>query len=265
MAKRQRVPPRAADHVPAVQKLRIRYAKRGRLRFTSHRDFQRALERALRRAEIPMAFSAGFSPHPRISYANAAPTGVASEAEYVEIGVVRTCDPEQVRESLDAALPNGLDIVDVVEATTSDFAARLEASEWRMEMPQVSLDELAAAWAHVESADSCVIERVTKSGRKEIDIRPAILASSLSSSESATSTPPLRSGGAEGSCAILRLVVRQVTPTVRPDDILAALRSVAGFTPPVPPLVTREAQGPLATEGDRVTDPLAADRGKPVD
>ncbi len=261
MAKRQRVPPRAADHVPAVQKLRIRYAKRGRLRFTSHRDFQRALERALRRAEIPMAFSAGFSPHPRISYANAAPTGVASEAEYVEIGVVRVCDPEQVRASLDAALPSGLDIVEVVEATASDFASRLQASQWRMDMPQVTADALRSAWSLVDSAESCVIERVTKSGRKEIDIRPAIVASSISE----TSTPPLHSGDAGVSCAILQLVVLQVTPTVRPDDILAALRSVAGFSPPVPPLVTREAQGPLATEGDRVTDPLAADREKSVD
>ena len=66
------------DVAPTVQKLRIHYAKRGRLRFSSHRDFQRALERALRRAEIPMAYSAGFSPHPKVSYANAAPTGVVS-------------------------------------------------------------------------------------------------------------------------------------------------------------------------------------------
>ena len=64
-----------------VQRLRLRYAKRGRLRFSSTRDFQRALERALRRADVPMAFTAGFHPHPRISYANAAPTGTASEAE----------------------------------------------------------------------------------------------------------------------------------------------------------------------------------------
>ena len=49
---------------PVVQRLRIRYAKRGRLRFSSHRDFQRALERALRRAAVPMAYSAGFQPAP---------------------------------------------------------------------------------------------------------------------------------------------------------------------------------------------------------
>jgi radical SAM-linked protein len=68
------------QQAPPVQRLRIRYAKRGRLRFTSHRDFSRAFERAVARARIPVAYSSGFNPHPRISYAGAAPTGAASEA-----------------------------------------------------------------------------------------------------------------------------------------------------------------------------------------
>nr|WP_284287703.1 TIGR03936 family radical SAM-associated protein [Angustibacter aerolatus] len=83
----QVVPARTPDGPPpppVVQKVRLEYAKRGRLRFSSHRDFQRALERALRRSDVPMAYSAGFHPHPRISFAGAAPTGTASEAEYVE-------------------------------------------------------------------------------------------------------------------------------------------------------------------------------------
>ena len=113
---------------PVVQRLRVRYAKRGPLRFTSHRDFARAFERALRRADVPMAYSAGFSPHPKISYAGAAPTGVASEAEYLEIGLARVCEPDVLRAELDAALPDGLDIVDVVEAEAPGLAERLEAS-----------------------------------------------------------------------------------------------------------------------------------------
>lgn len=112
--------------IPAVQKLRIQHAKRDRLRFTSHRDFQRAFERALKRAGVPMAYSAGFSPHPKISYANAAPTGVASEAEYVEIGVVQIVDPEKLLAVLDEVLPPGLDVLAVVEARTPDFVARRE-------------------------------------------------------------------------------------------------------------------------------------------
>ncbi len=129
------------DVAPTVQKLRLRYAKRGRLRFSSHRDFQRALERALRRAAIPMAYSAGFSPHPKVSYANSAPTGVASEAEYVEIGVAEACDPQAVCLALDEALPHGLDVVEVVEARTPDFANRLQASVWHVELPGVSAED----------------------------------------------------------------------------------------------------------------------------
>ena len=96
-----RVPPvreQPEQQAPPVQRLRLRYAKRGRLRFTSHRDFCRAFERALFRARVPMAYSSGFNPHPRISYAGASPTGAASEAEYLEIGLAeattrRACTP----------------------------------------------------------------------------------------------------------------------------------------------------------------------------
>ena len=87
-----------------MQRIRLRYAKRGPLRFTSHRDFARAFERAVRRAGVPIAYSQGFTPHPKISYASAAPTGVASEAEYLEIGLQAVVDPVEVREALDRAL-----------------------------------------------------------------------------------------------------------------------------------------------------------------
>ena len=97
-----------------MQRIRLRYAKRGPLRFTSHRDFARAFERALRRAAVPIAFSQGFTPHPKISYASAAPTGVASEAEYLEIGLDRAVEPETVRRALDSALPPGLDVLEAV-------------------------------------------------------------------------------------------------------------------------------------------------------
>src|SRR3954453_635495 len=102
------------DHqqAPVVQRVRIRYAKRGRLKFTSHRDFARALERAVRRAGVPIAFSAGFSPHPKLSYASAAPPGGASEAEFLELGLQTPMEPAVLCERLDAALPPGLDVLD---------------------------------------------------------------------------------------------------------------------------------------------------------
>ena len=110
---------------PPVQRLRVRYAKRGRLRFTSHRDFSRAFERAVFRARIPMAYSSGFNPHPRMSYAGAAPTGSASEAEYLEIALAEVLVPSEVHALLDEALPAGLDILEVVESPGGSLADRL--------------------------------------------------------------------------------------------------------------------------------------------
>jgi len=251
-----RRPPR--DHVAPVQRLRMRYAKRGRLRFSSHRDFQRAFERALRRAGVPMAYSAGFSPHPKISYANAAPTGTASEAEYLEIGVAAELDPREVRDRLDAALPPGLDIIDVVVARTPDFMERLQASRWRIELPGLRPGEADDPLSRLLAADEVLVQRLTKNGVRTFDARGAVL--------EATATPSAESGG---TCAILSVVLRQVTPAVRPDDVLAALRSVAPSPVPAgwhtpPPLVTRETQGPLAEGGSPgdviIGDPLTADR-----
>ena len=238
----RRVPDR--EVVPAVQKLRIRYAKRGPLRFSSHRDFQRALERALRRARVPMAYSAGFSPHPKISYANAAPTGAASEAEYVEIGVVHRCDPAAVRVELDAALPPGLDVIDVVEARTPDLVARLEASRWRIEVPGVSGGDLARAWAGVWASESVPVSRMMKQGLRTLDLRPALRAGDVSD------------GGAPG--AVLEVTVANVTPTVRPEELIVALREIGGLEVTDPARSTRLAQGPLVD--GTVGDPLAADR-----
>jgi radical SAM-linked protein len=258
---RQRVPEGPAPD-PAVQKLRIRYTKRGRLRFTSSRDFQRALERALRRADVPMAFSAGFHPHPKISYANAASTGTASEAEYFEISVTQRVDPDSVRVALDEALPPGIDVLTVVEAAPGALADRLEASDWLLEFGELDVAILRAALDTLLARDTAEVTRMTKSGPRTFDVRGAVLSAVVQSPEealSASSDTAARLGPDHAfapDCAILRMVVRHTTPAVRPDDILTALREIAELQPPRPPLVTRLAQGPLDTATARVTDPL---------
>lgn len=250
---------------PAVQKLRLRYTKRGRLRFSSHRDFQRAFERALRRAGVPMAYSAGFTPHPKVSYAGAAPTGTASEAEYLELSVTQRVDPERLRAALDAALPPGMDVVECVEAGPGSLADRLVASEWEVRLPGVDDATAAAAVQRFLAAAEVPVERLTKNGVRTLDARVEVLRLEVISTQvrpaaerdtRAQAAPT----GAASPCAILHLVVRHATPAVRPDDVLTGLRAVADLAPPVPPQVTRLAQGPLADDGGSVTDPLEADR-----
>ncbi|HET7476064.1 MAG TPA: TIGR03936 family radical SAM-associated protein [Dermatophilaceae bacterium] len=234
---------------PAVQKLRLQYAKRGRLRFSSSRDFQRALERALRRAGVPMAFSAGFHPHPKISYANAAPTGTASEAEYVEISLVERVDPARLREALDAALPPGLDVVAAVEAGPGALADRLQASHWSVVFPGMQPAHLERASRLLLAQSRVEVTRVLKNGPRTFDVRAAVLRMSVGAG-----VP-----GEMPDCAILDMVVRHTTPAVRPDDVLTALRAVSGLAPPQSPLVTRLAQGPLRAATAEVADPLAPD------
>jgi len=247
--------PQGPPPPPVVQRLRVRYTKRGRLRFTSHRDFARAFERAVRRSGVPIAFSAGFSPHPKVSYAGAAPTGTASEAEYLEIGLAEPRDPSQVRDALDAALPDGIDILEVVVAEPgTSLADRIEASAWEIRLPGVTEPDAAAAVGKFMTLTSVVVERPTKDGHREVDARAGVVAASVS-------TPTNRDSGLEATpCATLNLVVRHTTPAVRPDDVLTAMRRAADLSTPVTPVVTRLAQGLLDAESPqderRLLDPL---------
>ncbi|MFB7558283.1 TIGR03936 family radical SAM-associated protein [Streptomyces brevispora] len=235
-----------------MQRIRLRYTKRGRLRFTSHRDFQRAFERALRRSQVPMAYSAGFTPHPKVSYANAAPTGTGSEAEFLEIALTEARDPETLRELLNDSLPDGLDITDAVEARTSGLADRLTASIWEMRLDGVSAEDAEKAVAAFNAAETVEVQRRTKNGMRSFDARSAVV--ELQALDQQSDRPEVK------ACAILRLVVRHVTPAVRPDDVLSGLRVVADLAPPVPAAVTRLAQGLFDEESGTVTDPLAPDR-----
>lgn len=250
------IPPKPqpeGGQAPVVQRIRIRYAKRGPLRFTSHRDFARAFERALRRAGIPIAFSQGFTPHPKISYASAAPTGVASEAEYLEIGLQTHTDPAVVRAALDAALSPGLDVLEAVEAGPGSLADRIDASHWRIELPGITDETLTKAVTAFRDAPEVAVERLTKQGKRQLDARTPVTRIEVKSEGDAPS------GVGAAPCAILDLVVRQVTPSVRPDDVLSGLRVVADLEPPLPPRATRLAQGLLTAQGE-IVDPLAADR-----
>ncbi len=225
---------------PPVQRLRVRYAKRGRLRFTSHRDFSRAFERAVFRARLPMAYSSGFNPHPRISYAGAAPTGAASEAEYLELALAEVVEPASVHAALDEAMPDGLDVVEVVESPGGGLADLLEVSHWQIALP-VPVAEAEAAVAVFLVADEVHVQRMTKKGLRDIDSRAAVLSLAVTAAE-------------PGSRLDLRL--RHLEPAVRPDDVLAGLTAVGGLEPAGVPVLTRLAQGPLDPETGEIGDPL---------
>ena len=196
-----------------------------------------------------MAYSAGFTPHPKVSYLGAAPTGVASEAEYVEIGLAEARDPDDVRRDLDAALPSGLDVLTVVPVAHRGLAERIEASRWQIALAETRFRDLVAAVEAFLALENAPVERLMKDGKRVVDARVAVAGIAVT----------------DAPCAMIDLVVRHTTPAVRPDDVLTALRQMTALSTPVTPLVTRLAQGllsetlPAAGELPTLTDPLAQD------
>ncbi len=241
------------------------------MRFASHRDVARAIERGVRKAGVPVAYSAGFSPHPRISYSGGAPTGSASEAEYLEISLTRRCEPADLGRSLDAALPDGIDVIDVVEAEGKSAGLQFEAAQWEVLLPGVTAATARLAAQAFLAESTAVVERLTSKGKRQLDARAAVISLDVTSGPGLAGDAGLAGGpggatgdyGADagrhvgsdlaGPCAIIRMVVQQMTPAVRPDDILTALGQFTTLAPAAPwfaapPVVTRLWQGPLDSE-----------------
>jgi radical SAM-linked protein len=237
------------------------------MRFASHRDVARAFERGVRRAGLPIAYSAGFSPHPKISYAGGAPTGVASEAEYLSLALTTRQAATQVGQRLDAALPDGIDVIDVTEArgARGDGSpqaqgvpggsppqidiSRLEASRWRIVLPGVGPAAAQRAVANFLTLGEAPVERLTDKGVRRLDARAAVVEMNVLEPDEVTADPD---GGqcaavtGHEDCAILRMVVLHTVPAVRPEDVLTALREREGIVPSSPPLTTRLMQGSRA-------------------
>jgi radical SAM-linked protein len=234
------MPPRVP--LPAAQHLVVRYAKRGKMRFASHRDVARAFERGVRRAGLPIAYSAGFTPHPKISYTGGAPTGVASEAEYLTLSLTAVRPIDQVRERLDAVLPDGIDVVDVTDASADGSP---EASVWQVVLPGVRPEAAARAVAGFLALTQAPVERLTDKGVRRMDARAAVI--EMTVLDPSASTGELTDQRrvyvtSREDCAILRMVVLHMAPAVRPEDVLSALSAGQGLVSSSPPLTTRLAQ-----------------------
>jgi radical SAM-linked protein len=192
------------------------------------------------RARLPMAYSSGFNPHPRISYAGASPTGSASEAEYLELALAEVVDPATVHAALDEALPDGLDLVEVVEAPSISLTDLLEVSHWQITMPAPATYTEVAVATFLEAAE-VPVQRMSKKGMRDFDSRGPVLALTVTATEAG---------------CLLDLVLRHTEPAVRPDDVLSGLSAVSGLAVVGVPLLTRLAQGPLVPVTGAIGDPL---------
>ena len=159
-----------------MDKIRIAVGKTEDTKFVGHLDFCRAVERALRRAKLPVAHSVGFNPHMRLSFGPALSVGVASDAEYVDVELTEPMDSAEFGRALTAMLPPGLVFVAAKPvASTTALAAALNLAEYQITAQVAPTPEnLTAAKdavAAFQAADSVPYVRRTPKGEKTLEVK----------------------------------------------------------------------------------------------
>jgi radical SAM-linked protein len=163
--------------------LRVRFSKLGKVRFTSHRDVARIWERAIRKVALPVAYSQGFSPRPRLAFGLALSTGAESLAEYLDIDLDTTdlageFDVDTTARHLDAALPDGLEVMAaaVVAPGATSLQQVVTSCSWVIDLPGVGHEAVQPAVDRLLAAESVVVTRERKGKPVEDDLRPGLLA-----------------------------------------------------------------------------------------
>lgn len=175
----------ASDAEAERIRVRIRFCKLGKIRWTSHRDVARMWERAFRREHLPLAYSSGFSPRPKVSFGLALPTGYESVAEYIDVDLVGfpTPDVAMLPARLSSALPEGVDATaaEVVALPVPSLQEEVTSCTWRWAVEAEegaktpSYEEIGARVAECLDAGELIVSRPRKGVQQTDDIRPGIM------------------------------------------------------------------------------------------
>ena len=191
-------------------KYRLRWAKFGKLRFVSHHDEALIFERSIRRAGLPLAYSEGFTPHPKIAFGSGLPLGYGSEVELLDVGLTEEMDPAELVHRFNAGLPHGFEMKAGRRRPQGQpsLGAVIEAADYEIHLGASWLDEALSSFLAAEKYE---ITRRYKGSTRVDDLRPGVLA-------------------AVAEDGLLRLRTTIKPRSTRPSDVLSALASLAGGT-----------------------------------
>ena len=200
----------------------FQFGKLNRLRFVSHLDLQRFMQMALRRTDLPVAYSQGFNPHPHMAFASALAVNWTSQAEILDVRLAEPVEKQRAFEQMRRALPPDLPLYQVrlVDDRHPAMMAQLRMADYRILLDGEGADAIAGAINGFLQENEVVALRKTKSGEKPTDIRPMALMLFEAPSEAGVE---LR--------ARLMLTERA---TLKPDLLLSVLASRAGAELPPP-------------------------------
>ena len=195
------------------QRLRIKFIKGPELKYISHLDLTLTWERALRRAGVPLAYSQGFNPQPKVQLASGLPLGYTGTAELMDVILTKPMPTEDFSASVTPTLPEGLAIKGVEEVflKAPSLQSALRQAVYRVTLEtSLSGDELTNRISDLLAADQIERQRIRKGREETFDLRPLVDDVGLEAVSDGHAVLSMRlSAGQHGN--------------VRPDEVLAAL------------------------------------------
>ncbi|MCU1427306.1 MAG: radical SAM-linked protein [Actinomycetia bacterium] len=208
----------------ALFPVRLRYTKRGKVRWISHRDVARAFERALRIEQLPLAFTEGFSPRPKVSFGLALPTGYESDAEYLDLELVSEVDLDTLPAAISDALPSGIDVIgaSALDERAPALMDVVTSTEWVVTVVASDGSPLArgALTSTVDDALQMPVLDTTRhrKGREVVeDVRPVISRIDVHRD-------------VEGNDTSCTMELRTQPRSAKPGDVLAAIASATAIS-----------------------------------
>ena len=172
-------------------KARIKFRKYGCMKFIGHLDVMRFFQKVMRRADIPIAFSGGYSPHMIMSFAQPLGIGLTSDGEYLDIELTEPIDSKEAVARMNAVSVEGIEMVSMVQISeekkasgmtitaASDYQVFLlesgKSSDVRRKIPS----EWKESWKEFLSQEQILVWKKTKKSEKEVDIKPMIYGSEI--------------------------------------------------------------------------------------
>ena len=200
-------------------RVRLRYSRQGTSRFLSHLDMARLFLRALRRGQLPLAYSQGFNPQPRVAFAAPLPVGTAGLAEYVDIFFTEPLDRYRLMKTLNDQMPAGIEVQAArqVPEKEGSLMARVDTFVYQIHLPATGRVEAAGALEKLDSAPEAPVVRRTKKGPREKDIKPFIKRLELVEEEEP------KGQKAAGAWHLELILSAGPEGSVRPEEVLAAM------------------------------------------
>lgn len=225
-------------------KIRIKFRKFGIMKFIGHLDIMRYFQKAMRRADIDICYSAGFSPHMIMSFASPLGVGLTSDGEYFDIEIGNELSSASAVSRLNAVMAEGIEVLSfrkIPEEKAANAMSLVAAADYEVRFREQALpkefahaDTFKKAWTDFCAQDTILVTKKTKKGERELDLKPLIYTASC-----------------QEDCIFLRLSAGSAD-NIKPELVLAAFADFAGFTLPDFALLIhrKELYANLAKEGE---------------